>query len=73
MQSCFAFGVRMETMSGIHSKSIADRIDWLFELAHRHEKNFRSPEAWLARERYLCEHPTAGLLDSIENGSIHYR
>ena len=46
-------------MSNIHRKPIAERIDWLFELAHRHGKTFRSPEAWLARERYLSEHPTA--------------
>ncbi len=46
-------------MSDIHSKPIAERIDWLFELAHRHGKIFRAPEAWLARERYLSEHPTA--------------
>ena len=29
-------------MSNIHSKPIAERIEWLFELAHRHGKNFRS-------------------------------
>ena len=46
-------------MSDIHSKPIAERISWLFELADRHGKAFRSPEAWLARERYLSEHPTA--------------
>ncbi len=27
-------------MIDIHSKPIAERIDWLFELAHRHGKTF---------------------------------
>jgi hypothetical protein len=43
----------------IHGKPIQERIDWLFDLAHRHGAAFRSPEVWLARERYLAEHPTA--------------
>ena len=43
----------------IHGKPIQQRIDWLFDLADRHGANYRSPEAWLARERYLAEHPTA--------------
>ena len=42
-------------MTSIHNKPIAERIDWLFELAHRHGKAFRSPEARMARERYLSE------------------
>lgn len=46
-------------MSDIHSKPINDRIDWLFQLAQRHAKTFQSPDAWLARERYLAEYPTA--------------
>ena len=51
--------VGMEIMSDIHGKPITERIEWLFDLAHRHGKTFRNPEAWLARERYLAEHPTA--------------
>ncbi len=43
----------------IHRKPIHERIDWLFDLADRHGANFRSPEVWLARERYMAEHPTA--------------
>jgi hypothetical protein len=58
-------------MSDIHSKPIAERIDWLFELAHRHGKNFRSPEAWLARERYLSEHPTAIVVLKCMDGRIN--
>jgi hypothetical protein len=58
-------------MSDIHSKPIAERIDWLFELAHRHGKIFRSPEAWLSRERYLSEHPTAIAVLKCKDGRIN--
>lgn len=58
-------------MSDIHSKPIAERIDWLFELAHRHGKIFRSPEAWLSRERYLAEHPTAIAVLKCMDGRIN--
>jgi len=58
-------------MSDIHSKPIAERIDWLFELAHSHGKTFRSPEAWLARERYLSEHPTAIVVLKCMDGRIN--
>ncbi|MCE1181093.1 MAG: carboxysome shell carbonic anhydrase [Rhodocyclales bacterium] len=54
-------------MQDIHSLPIAQRIDWLFDLARRHGESFRSPEAWLARERYLAEHPTAiGVLKCMD-------
>lgn len=53
--------------SDVHRRPIAQRIDWLFELARRHGETFRSPEAWLARERYLAEHPTAiGVLKCMD-------
>jgi hypothetical protein len=58
-------------MSDIHSKPIAERIDWLFELADRHGTTFRSPEAWLARERYLAEHPTAIVVLKCMDGRIN--
>jgi hypothetical protein len=58
-------------MSDIHKKPIAERIDWLFELAHRHGKTFRSPEAWLARERYTSEHPTAIAVLKCMDGRIN--
>ena len=51
----------------IHGLPIAQRIDWLFDMARRHGETFRSPEAWLARERYLAEHPTAiGVLKCMD-------
>ncbi|NMG75644.1 carboxysome shell carbonic anhydrase domain-containg protein [Aromatoleum diolicum] len=55
----------------IHGKPIQQRIDWLFELADRHGANFRSPEAWLARERYLSEHPTAIAVLKCMDGRIN--
>jgi len=46
-------------------------IDWLFNLADRHGNTFRSPEAWLARERYLAEHPTAIAVMKCMDGRIN--
>jgi hypothetical protein len=54
----------------IHNQPIASRIDWLFELAE-HAETFSSPEAWLARERYLAEHPTAILVLKCMDGRIN--
>ncbi|CAA6604896.1 conserved hypothetical protein [Rhodospirillaceae bacterium LM-1] len=58
-------------MIDIHSKPIQQRIDWLFDLAHRHGETFRSPEAWLARERYLAKHPTAIAVLKCMDGRIN--
>ena len=58
-------------MPDIHRKPIAERIAWLFELARRHGETFRSPEAWLARERYLAEHPTAIAVLKCMDGRIN--
>lgn len=58
-------------MSEIHGKPIAQRIDWLFDLARSHGKSFCSPEAWLARERYLAEHPTAIAVLKCMDGRIN--
>ena len=55
----------------IHGKPIAERIDWVFSLADRHAATFRSPEAWLARERYLAEHPTAIAVLKCMDGRIN--
>ncbi|MEW6163546.1 MAG: hypothetical protein AB1642_00645 [Pseudomonadota bacterium] len=55
----------------IHRKPIKERIDWLFDLADRHGANFRSPEAWLARQRYLAEHPTAIAVLKCMDGRIN--
>ena len=58
-------------MNDIHNQAIAQRIDWLFDLARRHGETFRGPEAWLARERYLAEHPTAIAVLKCMDGRIN--
>jgi len=55
----------------IHRRPIRERIDWLFDLARRHAEAFSSPEAWLARERYLAEHPTAIAVLKCMDGRIN--
>ena len=54
-----------------HSRPIAERIDGLFDLAARHGANFRSPEASLARQRYLAEHPTAIAVLKCMDGRVN--
>jgi len=55
----------------IHRKPIQERIDWVFDLADRHGTAYRSPETWLARERYLSEHPTAIAVLKCMDGRIN--
>jgi len=55
----------------IHGKPIQERIDWLFDLADRHGANYRSPEASLARQRYLAEHPTAIAVLKCMDGRVN--
>ena len=43
----------------IHGMPINQRIDWLFQHARRHSDEFQSSESWLARSRYLAEHPNS--------------
>ena len=58
-------------MNDIHNQAIAQRIDWLFDLARRHGETFRGPEAWLARQRYIAEHPTAIAVLKCMDGRIN--
>lgn len=58
-------------MSIICNQPINQRIDWLFDLAQRHGEAFRSPEAWLGRQRYLAEHPTAIAVFKCMDGRIN--
>lgn len=58
-------------MNDIHNRPIDQRIDWLFDLARRHGETFRSPEAWLGRQRYLAEHPTAIAVMKCMDGRIN--
>jgi hypothetical protein len=55
----------------IHDQPIAARIDWLFDLARRHSAEYSSPEAYLARKRYLAEHPTALMVLKCMDGRIN--
>ena len=50
---------------------IDTRIDWLFGLAERHGQQFRSSEAWLSRERYMAQHPTAVAVLKCMDGRIN--
>jgi hypothetical protein len=51
----------------LYAQSIETRIDWLFAHAKRHGEAFAGPETWLARKRYLAEHPTAiGVLKCMD-------
>lgn len=50
---------------------IAQRIDWLMDVAQRHGAAFRGPEAWLARERYQARHPTAMVALMCMDGRVN--
>jgi len=55
----------------IHDLPIGERIDWLFAMADRHGEAFRSAEAWIARERYSAQHPTAIIVLKCMDGRIN--
>ena len=55
----------------IHGKPIQQRIDWLLDLARNHSASYCSPEAFLARERYLAEHPSAIVVLKCMDGRIN--
>lgn len=55
----------------MHTLPIGQRIDWLFDLARRHAASYGSPEAFLARKRYVAEHPTAILVLKCMDGRIN--
>lgn len=55
----------------IHGRTIQERIDWLYELGRVHSEAFRSPEAFLARQRYQAEHPTLVAVMKCMDGRIH--
>jgi hypothetical protein len=55
----------------IHSKPIEERIDWILQLAARHSKAYTSPDNWLARTRYLAEHPTSIAVLKCMDGRIN--
>lgn len=55
----------------IHIKPINERTDWLLDLARRHSAAYCSPESFLARKRYLAEHPTAIVVLKCMDGRIN--
>ena len=61
----------MTPISTIHQQPIANRINWVFELAQRYSADFCSPESFLARERYLAQHPTAIAVMKCMDGRIN--
>jgi len=61
----------MRQTGTIHEQPIATRISWVFDLAQRYSAEFCSPEAFLARERYLALHPTAIAVMKCMDGRIN--
>lgn len=55
----------------IHGMPIQQRIDWLLDRARSHSREFQSPESWLARSRYLAQHPTAIAAFTCMDGRIN--
>ncbi len=53
------------------SRSIRERIDWLWQLGRQHSSDFCGPDASLARKRYLAEHPTHLMVLKCMDGRIH--
>lgn len=61
----------MSPSCNVNEQPIASRIDWVFDLARRYSAEFCSPEAFLARERYLAQHPTAIAVMKCMDGRIN--
>ncbi len=61
----------MSQTININERPIANRISWVFDLAQRYSTEFCSPEAFLARERYLALHPTAIAVLKCMDGRIN--
>ncbi|WP_111415318.1 carboxysome shell carbonic anhydrase [Billgrantia lactosivorans] len=55
----------------LHDRPIGERIEALLALSREHADTFCSPSAWLARERYLANHPTRILAMKCMDGRIH--
>ena len=55
----------------VHGKPIAERLEWLQNLARSHSVTYCSPESFLARERYLAEHPTDIVVLKCMDGRIN--
>lgn len=55
----------------IYNMPIKERISWLINLSKKHSEVFCSPESYLARKRYLAEHPTMVIALKCMDGRIH--
>ena len=60
-------GIAMDS----HKKPIAWRIEWLMEHARKYSAMFSSPEVFVARQRYLAEHPSAIVAFKCMDGRIN--
>lgn len=55
----------------LHNQPIAQRIEALLGLSKQHAEHFCSPGAWLARQRYMAQHPTSIVVMKCMDGRIH--
>ncbi|TSA22686.1 MAG: hypothetical protein D4R70_01330 [Betaproteobacteria bacterium] len=55
----------------LYAQPIATRLTWLFDHAQNHAASFGSSETWLARKRYLAEHPTALAVLKCMDGRVN--
>ena len=55
----------------VHRQAIHERIQWLLNLGREHAHEFCTPEVFLARQRYLAEHPTLVAVMKCMDGRIH--
>ena len=55
----------------IHTRPIQERLDWLMNLSRNHSEHFCNPENYLARQRYLAEHPTHIIALKCMDGRLH--
>jgi len=55
----------------LHDQPIEQRIDALMGLSKQHAEHFCSSGAWLARQRYMAQHPTSIVVMKCMDGRIH--
>ncbi|SFB90390.1 Carboxysome Shell Carbonic Anhydrase [Marinospirillum celere] len=55
----------------IHTQPIQERLDWLMNLSRNHSDQFCDPENYLARQRYMAEHPTHIIALKCMDGRLH--
>src|SRR5512134_456304 len=55
----------------IRKLPIQQRIDWLMEHAKRYAEAYKSPESFLARERYSAKHDTAIIALKCMDGRLN--